>query len=275
MTCGHCGWLRPPSGASVARTQLLPGDPAGLAGGQRAGWKKTAWSAGAAGLVLLSKAKLLLLGLTKIGTLLSMFAFFGVYWSLYGWAFALGLVVAIYVHEMGHVSRLRAYGIPASAPMFIPGFGAFISVRGVIFSAVQDARVGLAGPLDGLGSTLFFLAASAASGSKTVAAIAHASAVINIFNLIPVWQLDGSRGLRSLDRMQRGMLLALALVMFAITRERMLLFVAAGMVYRLFTKDQGSGTDQRGLFEFAVLLIALPASVAAAKVLWTLVPLAR
>src|SRR5258708_6335046 len=51
-------------------------------------------------LVALTKAKFLLLGLAKLKTLLSMFAFFGVYWSLYGWAFALGFVLGIYVHEM-------------------------------------------------------------------------------------------------------------------------------------------------------------------------------
>ena len=104
---------------------------------KQTGWKKTmAGGAGPALLLLLSKGKLILLGLTKLSTLLSMFAFFGVYWSMYGWAFALGLVLSIYIHEMGHVTLLRSYGIPASAPMFIPGFGAFISVRG------RDARAG-------------------------------------------------------------------------------------------------------------------------------------
>ena len=83
-------------------------EAAGTAG--NGGWKRKAGAAGSAGIILLSKAKLLLLGLTKLSTLLSMFAFFGVYWSIYGWGFALGLVLTIYVHEMGHVSVLRRYG---------------------------------------------------------------------------------------------------------------------------------------------------------------------
>ena len=58
-------------------------------------------------LLLVSKLKFLLLGLTKASTFISMFAFFGVYWSIYGWPLALGLVLSIYIHEMGHVAMLR------------------------------------------------------------------------------------------------------------------------------------------------------------------------
>ena len=58
-----------------------------------------------------------------------MFAFFGVYWSIYGWPLALGLVVSIYIHEMGHVAMLRRLGIAAGAPLFIPGMGAVVMLK--------------------------------------------------------------------------------------------------------------------------------------------------
>ena len=77
---------------------------------------------GAVGLMFW-KVKALFLGLTKGTTLLSMLLSLGVYWAMWGWKFALGLVLSIYVHEMGHVITLRRYGFKASAPMFIPGFG--------------------------------------------------------------------------------------------------------------------------------------------------------
>jgi Zn-dependent protease len=220
-------------------------------------WKRKATGAGSAAVLLLSKGKLLLLGLTKLSTLISMFAFFGVYWTLYGWGFALGLVLSIYVHEMGHVSALRRYGIPASAPMFIPFFGAFIGVRSASLDPVQDSRVGLAGPMYGLAAAAFCLAAQPLTGSMTVGAIAHTAAVINLFNLIPVWQLDGSRGLHSLTRIQRGMLLVVALGLWAITREGMLLLIALGLAYRLFTKDQSPEGDDTGVMQYAGLLVAL------------------
>src|SRR5262249_37599242 len=79
--------------------------------------------------LLLTKGKLLLLGLTKVSTLASMLLSFGVYWAVWGWKFAAGLIVSIYIHEMGHVAWLARYGIKASAPMFIPGLGAMVRLK--------------------------------------------------------------------------------------------------------------------------------------------------
>jgi hypothetical protein len=73
------------------------------------------WQRGGAAIVsvavlLIGKLKFLLLGLTKASTFISMFAFFGVYWNLYGWPLAAGLVVSIYIHEMGHVANVASIG---------------------------------------------------------------------------------------------------------------------------------------------------------------------
>ena len=103
---------------------------------------------------LLTKGKLLLLGLTKAGTLASMFASVGLYWTQWGLWFALGLVLSIYVHEMGHVAAIRRYGIAASAPMFIPGFGALIRLKQAPVTPRENARIGLAGPVWGLGAAV-------------------------------------------------------------------------------------------------------------------------
>jgi len=205
------------------------------------------------------KFKALLLGLTKISTLLSMVAFFGVYWSLYGWALALGLVLSIYIHEMGHVIALRGFGVPASAPMFIPGLGAFIFLRSHSIAPVQDSRVGLAGPLYGLGAALFSWAVYAATGAKIWAVIAHFGAVINLFNLIPVWQLDGSRGFHSFTRPNRVVVIGCAGILWLITHQAMLFLIALGGAYRLFTKDAAAEPDNTGLLQFVGLLVALAA----------------
>jgi Zn-dependent protease len=210
-------------------------------------------------LLAVTKGKFLLLGLTKIGTLLTMLASLGVYWAIYGWAFALGLVVSIYIHEMGHVAAIRRYGFPASAPMFIPGFGAFIQLRGIRLPPIPEARVGLAGPLYGFGAAVAALGCYYATHAPIWAVIAHFGAIINFFNLIPVWQLDGSRGLRSLTRGQRGVVLAAALVLWAVTSSPMLLLIAAGCAYRLFTRDWQDEPDREGLMQFVGLLVALAA----------------
>ena len=82
------------------------------------------WKLKVVALFVLTKGKLLLLGLTKSSTFLTMFVSFAAYWTIWGWRFALGLVVSLYIHEMGHVDALRRYGFKATAPMFIPGVGA-------------------------------------------------------------------------------------------------------------------------------------------------------
>lgn len=208
-------------------------------------------------LVLLSKGKLLLLGLTKLGTLLSMIAFAGVYWALYGWAFALGIVFSIYIHEMGHVITLRRYGIPADPPMFIPGVGAFIRLRRLSITPIQDSRIGLAGPIYGFGAAALALLLAYATGSKVWGAIAHFGAVINLFNLIPIWQLDGSRGLASLTRAQRLLIVSAAAVLWLATSQPMLFLVALAAVFRLFTKDASKEPDRAGLLQFIGTLASL------------------
>lgn len=230
------------------------------AGAPQGGWRQKV-SMGAVPLLLLAltKGKFLLLGLTKMGTLFTMLASLGVYWAMYGWAFGLGLVVSIYIHEMGHVAAIRRYGFPASAPMFIPGFGAFIQLRGIRLPPIPEARVGLAGPLYGFGAAVAALGFYYATHAPIWAVIAHFGAVINFFNLIPIWQLDGSRGLRSLTRSQRGMVLAAAFGLWMITSVPMLLLISAGCAYRMFTKDWQTEPDNEGLMQYVGLLVAFAA----------------
>ncbi len=208
---------------------------------------------------LATKAKLLLLGLTKLSTLASMALFFGVYWKLFGWKFGAGLVASIYIHEMGHVAALRRFGIDAGAPMFIPGFGALVRLKQYPVDPREDARVGLAGPWWGLGAALAALGAGAALDSPALIAIARTGGWINLFNLIPVWQLDGSRGLRALDRTQRLIVAAVVGASWFLTRENMLLLVLIGLAYRLFEKAQPGEGDRRTLVELVVLVGALAA----------------
>jgi Zn-dependent protease len=110
-----------------------------------------------------------------MGTLFSMPASLGAIGRCTAGHSRSGLILSIYIHEMGHVAAIRRYGFPASAPMFIPGFGAFIQLRGVRLPPVPEARVGLAGPLYGLGAAVAALACYYLTGAKIWAVIAHSA----------------------------------------------------------------------------------------------------
>ena len=206
---------------------------------------------------LLTKGKLLLLGLLNGATLLSMFASFGAYWTIFGWKFAAGLVLAIYVHEMGHVAMLHKFGIRASAPMFIPGLGAIVLLRERLHSPIENARVGLAGPWWGLGATVALWLAGLALESPLAFAIAHVSAWINLLNLTPVWQLDGSRAFAALSRWQRWAGAAALFAVFPATGDGLVMGASAVAVFRAFGKDSDPKGDVRTVLEFCVLAGAL------------------
>jgi Zn-dependent protease len=148
--------------------------------------------------VLASKAKLLFLAVIKVKaltTLGTMFISIAAYTLVFGWPFAVGLVLLLFVHEMGHVIQLRREGVEASAPVFIPFLGAMISAKSLGKDAVAEARVGLAGPILGTVGTLIPLAIYLATGSDLWRAIAYVGFFINLINLLPVLPLDGGRAM--------------------------------------------------------------------------------
>lgn len=217
------------------------------------------WKFKALLVLLLSKAKLVLLGLTKWKTALSMLLSLGVYWAAWGWPFALGFVLSIYVHEMGHVLALQHFGYPASAPMFVPGVGAFIRMREVPRTPLEDARIGLAGPVAGLVAALACFVAFHVTGAAIFAALARVGAWINVFNLIPIWQLDGARAFHGLSRAQRLVAAGAVVVAYLATSETMFLLVAAGAVYRIVATAAPQEGDGRGLLGLLGVLTVLSA----------------
>src|SRR5258708_11787494 len=96
MKCPNCGAeLSADLSCTRCRQFAPPPDPSA-----RNRWGKYGSRLGALGIIIwkfkvivllgLTKAKLLLLGLTKMSTLFSMLATFGLYWTAYGWRFAAG-----------------------------------------------------------------------------------------------------------------------------------------------------------------------------------------
>ncbi|MGH7568765.1 MAG: site-2 protease family protein [Gemmatimonadales bacterium] len=234
--------------------------------------KRSAWASGA-GLIgvlglflwkfkfilvfLLTKGKLLLLGLTKASTFFSMILSLGVYWAVWGWKFAAGLIASIYIHEMGHVAMLRKFGIKATAPMFIPGFGAIIRTRAYPNDRLADARVGLAGPIWGLGAALTAFTAYLVTDIPYWGALARIGALVNLFNLAPIWQLDGGWAFNALNRRQRWIAVAAIGAVFILTAEGMLLLLLLVAFGRAAAGQAPDPGDRRTLWEYGFLVAAL------------------
>ncbi len=142
-------------------------------------------------LLLLPKLKLF----TTAGTMLVSIA---AYSFVFGWWFAVGFVVLLLVHEMGHVIQLRREGIKASAPMFIPFLGAVISARSLGDNALAEARVGLAGPILGSIGSAVCIVIWHVTGADIWRALAFTGFFLNLFNLLPVVPLDGGRAMAAM-----------------------------------------------------------------------------
>jgi len=113
-----------------------------------------------------------------------------------GLAIAIGFVVLMLVHEMGHVLAMRYYKISASPPIFIPFLGALINMRQQPPNALVESIVGIGGPLLGtVGALACYALAFAAHGTLRLELLysAQLAFMLNLFNLLPVPPLDGGR----------------------------------------------------------------------------------
>jgi len=215
------------------------------------------WTLTGIALFIFAQGKLLLGGLTKASTLLSMLVSLGVYWATFGYKFAIGLLLSMYVHEMGHVAALRRYGIAMDAPMFVPGFGAFVRLKQYPVDAREDARVGLAGPLWGLGAALFVYGLAHLTQYSVLFAIARAGAWMNLFNLIPLGPLDGGRGFRALSRLQRLLAMGVIAIAWFFSSDGMLLVLLMAALFRVTQVDAPKQGDRIAFAQYVVLVIAL------------------
>jgi Zn-dependent protease len=143
------------------------------------------------------KALFMALSFLKFGAVLktglSMIVCVWAYALNWGWAFAAGFVVLIFVHEMGHAIALRYFGIKSGVPVFIPFVGAFIAMKELPHNARIEAWTGIAGPLLGTAGAVACWGVALYTGNMFWYALAYTGFFLNIFNLIPISPLDGGR----------------------------------------------------------------------------------
>jgi len=138
---------------------------------------------------LAKAAKLGKLFLTGGTMLLSVF----VYSWTFGWPYAIGFVLLILVHEMGHFVAARKRGLDVGAPTFIPFVGAWIQLKDLPHDAETEAFVGISGPIAGSIAAVIVYLAARSTGSQLLLALSYTGFFLNLFNLIPLHPFDGGR----------------------------------------------------------------------------------
>ena len=219
----------------------------------------------------LLKIKTAIFFLFKLKFLLSLLVYFGVYWALFGWQFALGFVLSIFIHETGHYVAVRRRGMRAELPLFIPFMGGYVRWYSMGATVEQVAAISLAGPLFGLGSALVAFGLFFATKLGVFVVLANVIAWVNLINLIPVFGLEGSSATLALSRMQRGLVAATALLLFGLTlsisngdvfsgdspTQWVFACIGAGMLWRCFTSDEPEQPHTGSMTYFLAMLVSL------------------
>ena len=169
--------------------------------------KKWAAVAGGIGLLLLKfggKLKFIIAPLLKFFPAIlktggTMILTIGVYAGIWGWKFALGFVLLIFVHELGHLVAARQCGLNVGAPVFIPFMGAFIALKEAPKNAWIEAWVGIGGPVLGAAGALVCHSIGEITNQPLFVAIAWTGYWLNLFNLTPIGMLDGGRIVQALS----------------------------------------------------------------------------
>jgi Zn-dependent protease len=194
-----------------------------------------------------AKFKYILFAIFKfkvVTTSLSMLASIGAYTLLWGWKFAVGLVLLLFVHEAGHALEAKRQGLPVSAPIFIPFLGAAILLKENPQNAWREAQIALAGPIVGsLGAAAVWWWGEA-TNSELLVAIAFTGFFLNLFNLLPIVPLDGGRAVAALHPAfwLVGLIGLGALTFFA--PNPILILILAVSAFELWNRWRARGTPE-------------------------------
>jgi Zn-dependent protease len=224
------GYGAVPYGSSTSQYPMYPeGLPAPAGSEARraaAGNKRSSaagWALGSAILAALSKVGILVKVLLPF---LSAVVSFGAYALLFGWQFGVGLLALLFLHEMGHFVVIRAKGMPATLPVFIPLVGAYVAMRRMPSNVRDEAEIAIAGPLAGALGSIACFGLYEQTHLRVILVLAYFNCFINLLNLIPVAPLDGGRIVGAISRWFWPLGLVLVVTGFLYTHSLILILLA-------------------------------------------------
>ncbi len=264
-------WIRQPAPEPPVPTSFEPAEPEPLAPPfepKRPNViRRTLGPVIAAIVAFAAKFKTILLLLPKLkifstaGTMLVSIAAYALFW---GFPFAVGFVVLLLVHELGHVIALRREGIKASAPMFVPFLGALITAKSLGENATAEARVGLAGPILGSIGAAACILIWHVTGNDMWRALAFTGFLLNLLNLVPVSPFDGGRAMAAMAPWMWavGLAIVLALILTLHNAFLLIFLLLGGMdSWRRWKALRQGGAEQADYYRVKPLDRLLVAAV--------------
>jgi putative peptide zinc metalloprotease protein len=135
---------------------------------------------------------------TKLIKLFLAAATFASYSILLSWKFAALIMLAIGVHESGHVYGMKKMGIKTKGFAFIPLLGGVAVAEEQYKTYAQHAFVAMLGPIFGLALAAMAALVYFITNQPLFAVAAAWMSVINLFNLLPINPLDGGQIMRTI-----------------------------------------------------------------------------
>ena len=180
------------------------------------------------------------------GTMVLSIWFYAMSW---GWRFAVGFVLLIFIHECGHLVVARRFGLKVGAPVFIPFMGAFIALKDAPRNAWMEAWVGIGGPLFGAAGALACDMLYWATGNELFRALAYSGFFLNLFNLVPVGFLDGGRIATVLSPWLWVAGMAIVAVMAVLHPNFIIIMILVMSAPRLWTLFRAKTDEEKRYFE--------------------------
>ncbi|MFY8326712.1 site-2 protease family protein [Pseudoalteromonas sp. ZZD1] len=123
---------------------------------------------------------------------------------LFTFEFALMLIACLVIHEYGHVRAMQYFGIKTKGIYLIPFVGGLAVSDDKITTRWQDVVISLMGPAFGLITSVLGVVLYYATEMDIFAGVAVLSALLNLFNLLPILPLDGGHVLKSISFSMRS-----------------------------------------------------------------------
>jgi len=216
--------------------------------------KKSLGPVGVAIVALFAKFKFAFVAVLKFlpillktgGTMIISVWFYAIAW---GFWFAAGFVLLLFVHECGHLVAAKRFGLKVGAPVFIPFLGALIALKEAPRNAWVESVVGIGGPLLGSAGALVCEILYLATDNMMFRGLAHTGFLLNLFNLMPVGFLDGGRIVTALSPWLWLVGFAVLIVLTITRFNFILLLILITALPRLFSLFRSKTDEERRYFE--------------------------